>query len=351
MNEQEVRKALSGVMDPELGKDIVSLDMVRDIKIDGKKVSFELVLTTPACPLKDTMKKDSEEALKAIGFEEIKVKMGHEVPKAKEFKVSQFIDAAAYEPIKNIIPVYSAKGGVGKSTVAANLAVALSKDGAKVGLMDLDVYGPSIPRMFGITDPPRVLGEKLLPVDAYDVKVMSLGFLFKDSKEPVIWRGPLANSAVKQLFEDVLWEDIDYLVVDMPPGTSDIQITFAQNVPAVGAVFVTTPQQVAWDDTLKGIKMFEKLGIPALGVVNNMGYLICPKCGEHIDLHPKSFMEADLKEMNLPLLADIPMEPQVSIQSDMGVPAVLGNEESTANKAFMELAGSVAAKVSLQRLG
>lgn len=351
MNEQDVRQALSKVMDPELGKDIVSLDMVRDIKIDKNKVSFELVLTTPACPLKDTMQKDSENALKAIGAKEIEVRMGSEVPKAKEFKVSQFIDAAAYEPIKNIIPVYSAKGGVGKSTVAANLAAALAIDGAKVGLMDLDVYGPSIPRMFGISEPPRVLGEKLLPLDAYGVKVMSLGFLFKDSKEPVIWRGPLANSAVKQLFEDVLWEDIDYLIVDMPPGTSDVQITFAQNVPAVGAVFVTTPQQVAWDDTLKGIKMFEKLGIPALGVVNNMGYLICPKCGERIELHPKSFMEADMKEMHIPLLADIPLEPQVSIQSDMGVPAVLKDSDSHAKEAFMQLAETVAAKVSMARLG
>jgi len=349
MNKERVLQALDKVMDPELGKSLVQLNMVRNIQIDKDKVSFDLILTTPACPLKDTIKADAEKALKEAGASEVKINLDSEVASHKSTaNKTSMIDPAAFLGIKNIIPVYSTKGGVGKSTVAVNLALSLAETGAKVAILDLDLYGPSIPRMLNIKESPKSDGEKIFPIEKNKVKVMSIGFLMPDPTQPVIWRGPLTSGAVKQLFEDVLWEDIDYMVVDLPPGTGDVLITFAQSVPVTGAIFVTTPQSVAVDDTIKGAKMFEKLNVPSLGVVSNMSYFKCPKCGEKTKIFPINGMNLLNDIMHLEILADLPFDPIIAQSGDEGKPAVIAYPKSETAKAFRNLAGVVASRVSIK---
>jgi len=349
LNEETVLKALDGVMDPELGKSLVKLNMVKNIQIDGDKVAFDLILTTPACPLKNTMKSDAEKALKEAGASEVKVNFGSEVTSHKtQASTASLIDAAAFEGIKNIIPVYSTKGGVGKSTVAVNLALSLAETGAKVAILDLDVYGPSVPRMLNIMERPKSDGKKILPIEKNGLKVMSIGFLMADPTEPVIWRGPLTGGAVKQLFEDVLWDDVDYMVVDLPPGTGDVLITFAQSVPVTGSLFVTTPQAVAVVDTVKGAKMFEKLNVPPLGVVTNMSYFKCPKCGEKTEIFPTDGMAPLTETLRLEILGDLPLDPIIAQSGDAGKPAVVAYPESETAAAFRNLAGVVASRISMK---
>ncbi len=350
MDLQQAMDALKNVMDPELHKNIVELGMAANVKVggaDGGEVEFDLVLTTPACPLKNTMRKDAEEALTKAGATKVTVNFTSRVKDHKTGTAapSAFIDPGAFRDIKNIIPVYSTKGGVGKSTVAVNLAVSLAKTGAKTGLLDLDVYGPSVPRMMRATQRPYTVGEKLMPVRVHGVSMMSLGLLLEDPDKPVIWRGPLTNSVIKQFFEDVEWEELDYLVVDLPPGTGDVQITFAQNVPITTSVFVTTPQLVALDDTVKGIQMFKMMNVPVHGVVENMAYFKCPHCGEVTKIFPSSEFERRMKDLGLEVYGRLPIDPVTAESGDMGDPIVVAFPESDTAIEFEKIAGNVAAAI------
>jgi len=265
LTESDVLKALSKVQDPELRQDLVTLKMIKDVRIDGSKVALTVELTTPACPLKQQIQRDVEQAVLAVdGVETVEVTMGARVPADSKIK-----DLA----IKNIIAVGSGKGGVGKSTVAVNLAVGLAQCGAKVGLLDADIYGPNVPMMMGVHSlPPTPHDKGIQPAQAFGVKVMSIGFMVSEG-QPLIWRGPLLHSAIKQFLQDVDWGDLDYLIVDLPPGTGDVQLSLVQTVPLSGGVIVTTPQQISFDDAARAVSMFKKMEVPILGVVENMSYL------------------------------------------------------------------------------
>jgi ATP-binding protein involved in chromosome partitioning len=337
-----VLAALSTVKDPDLNRDIVSLDFVRDLVIDGAKVVFRLVLTTPACPVKEKLQQAAREAVLSLsGVETVEIKMDASVPSGKASGEKQPIGG-----IRNIIAVSSGKGGVGKSTVAVNLAVALAQEGAKVGLLDTDVYGPNVPIMIGLDEEPHVQGGKLLPLQAYKVKVMSLGFLNRGDR-PVVWRGPMLHTAVKQFLYDVEWGELDYLIVDMPPGTGDAQLSLAQLVPVQGAVLVTTPQEVAMADVRKAFNMFEQVHIPVLGIVENMSYFMCPNCSERHPVFGSGGGEklADLFKTNL--LGQVPLSGEVRESGDAGVPIVAGSSGGAQAEAFRQIASNVAAQISI----
>ncbi|MEK7828426.1 MAG: Mrp/NBP35 family ATP-binding protein, partial [Deltaproteobacteria bacterium] len=276
ITQASVLEALSKVMDPELGKDLVTLNMIKDIRIDGAKITFRLVLTTPACPLRKELTENSKNAVLAVpGVKEVVVERTAEVPSARKLP-----DKEPIPNVKNTIAVASGKGGVGKSTVAVNLALALSKSGAKVGLLDTDIYGPSVPMMMGIHKQLQTTQDKkILPISNYGIKLMSVGFML-DEEMPLVWRGPMVMQIVKQFLTGVAWGDLDYLVIDLPPGTGDAQLTLVQTIPLTGAVVVTTPQDVALIDARRAIKMFHEVKVPILGIIENMSYFQCPHCGE-----------------------------------------------------------------------
>jgi len=276
---EQVLDSLRSVMDPDLKKDIVSLGFVKDLRIEDKIVYFNLELTTPACPLKEKLKADAEEAVRNI--EEVSDVVIEVTSKVTTHRAQ--IEEDILPGVKNIVAVASGKGGVGKSTVCVSLAVSLARAGAKVGLLDTDIYGPSIPIMMGIKEQPELKDQKLIPISKYGVRLMSLGFLISEDT-PMIWRGPMVMKAVEQLITDVEWGELDYLFIDLPPGTGDVQLTLAQKVPLTGAVIVTTPQDVALLDVVRGISMFKKLNVPILGIIENMSFFKCPHCGGRTDI-------------------------------------------------------------------
>jgi ATP-binding protein involved in chromosome partitioning len=339
VSQEMVLQALSQVQDPELHKDLVSLNMIKDIEIDGGKVSFTVELTTPACPLKSQIQREVEAAVSAIsGVDSVSVKMGARV---REDKKIQDLD------VKNIIAVGSGKGGVGKSTIAVNLAVALAKSGASVGLLDADIYGPNVPMMMGLEQlPPTPKGKKIQPAEAFGVKVMSIGFMVATG-QPLIWRGPMLHSAIKQFLMDVDWGDLDYLVVDLPPGTGDVQLSLVQTVPLSGGVIVTMPQQVSFDDAARAVSMFRKMDVPVLGVVENMSYLKMED-GTLRRLFGEGGGEQLARAASAPLLANIPIDEPVREGGDSGHPVVVSAPDSLAGKALQDLAESVAACMSMQ---
>ncbi len=351
ITEEQVRAALSTIKDPDLGRDIVSLGFVKDIKINGEEVSTTIQLTTPACPVKDQMKEEAEAALRAIGATKTNVEMSAQVVGPAAQRRSSVLPG-----VKNTIAVASGKGGVGKSTVAVNLAVALAAEGSRVGMIDADIYGPSAPLMFGLTEERSYVyqnaqGErKIAPLEAHGVKVISLGFLV-DPNEAVIWRGPMAAGALKQLMTDVEWGDLDYLIFDMPPGTGDIQLTLTQTIPLTGAVIVTTPQDVALADARKGLKMFNKVQVPVLGIIENMSYFIAPDTGARYDIFSHGGGERTAREMNVPYLGDIPLTMEMRQGGDEGVPLVIRNPESEQAGKIREIARHLAAQVSISNLG
>ncbi len=339
--EQDILNALRSVMDPDLNRDVVSLGFIKDMKIDGGTVSFKLELTTPACPLKAQLKAASEEAVRKIsGVKEVVVDVTSKVVPHRVEEKGELLPG-----VKNIVAITSGKGGVGKSTVSVNLAVALAKCGARVGLLDTDIYGPSIPIMMGVTDKPEIRGQKMVPIEKYGVSIMSLGFLVPEDTA-VIWRGPMVMKAVEQLLTDVDWGELDYMIIDLPPGTGDVQLTLVQKVPLSGAVIVTTPQDVALLDVVRGINMFKKVNVPILGIVENMSFFECPHCGERTDIFSHGGGEAAAKKQEVSFLGELPIDPKIRIGGDSGRPIVVEDPVSPQSKIFMEIAGKLAAKVS-----
>ncbi len=343
ITEEQVLNALRGVMDPELGKDLVTLNMIKNIRIEGTNVRFSLMLTTMACPLKKELETNSINAVKAIpGVTEVIVETGAEVPKAK-----QMPDRAPIPKVKNTIAVASGKGGVGKSTVAVNLAMALAKSGAKVGLLDTDIYGPSLPTMMGLHEPLLATPqEKLIPLYKYGLKLVSVGFML-DEETPLIWRGPLIMQLVKQFLTGVEWGELDYLVIDLPPGTGDVQLTLVQTIPLTGAVVVTTPQDVALIDARRAIRMFNEVKVPVLGVVENMSFFICPHCNEKSEIFSHGGGEKTSERYNVPFLGKIPIDMAIREGGDSGVPIVESSPESVHSQAFVKIAQSVASRISV----
>jgi ATP-binding protein involved in chromosome partitioning len=338
----QVLEALSQVQDPELRRDLVSLNMIKDIHISGSTVALTVELTTPACPLRQQIQRDVENAVLALdGADSVDVTMGARVPEDKKIQ-----DLA----IKNIIAVGSGKGGVGKSTIAVNLAVGLAQCGARVGLLDADIYGPNVPMMMGVHAlPPTPQGKGIQPAEAYGVKVMSIGFMVGEG-QPLIWRGPMLHSAIKQFLQDVDWGELDYLIVDLPPGTGDVQLSLVQTVPLSGGVIVTTPQQVSFDDAARAVSMFIKMEVPILGVVENMSYLRMDD-GSLRRLFGEGGGEQLAGMAGVPLLANLPIEERVREGGDQGIPVVVSDPDSPSAVALMNLATSVAARMSMVNLG
>ncbi|GET39586.1 Mrp/NBP35 family ATP-binding protein [Microseira wollei] len=346
-----VLDVLRPVQDPELRKSLVELNMIRNVKIDGGNVSFTLVLTTPACPLREFIVEDCQKAVRQLpGITDVVVDVTAETPKQKDLPNRQGIPG-----VKNIIAISSGKGGVGKTTVAVNVAVALANSGAKVGMLDADIYGPNVPTMLGLENAQVMVqqgaaGEVLEPAFNHGVKMVSMGFLI-DKDQPVIWRGPMLNGIIRQFLYQVQWGELDYLVVDLPPGTGDAQLTLIQAVPMAGAAIVTTPQNVALLDARKGLKMFQQLGVPVLGIVENMSYFIPPDMPErHYDIFGSGGGEKTSKELGVPLLGCVPLEIPVRQGGDVGVPIVIGQPESASAKALKEIAFRIAGKVSVAAL-
>ncbi len=344
VTQEAVLAALSKVQEPELHKDLVSLKMIRDLKIEGGKVNFTVVLTTPACPLRTQIEREARSAVAAIpGVKSVEVKLDANVP--NDGRTRGLIQL----PIRNAVAVASGKGGVGKSTVAANLAVVLAQSGARVGLLDADIYGPNIPTMMGVTRLPPLQNNRLIPAVAYGVKVMSIGFLVKPD-QPLIWRGPMLHSAIRQFLSDVDWGELDYLVIDLPPGTGDAGLSLAQSMPLSGGIIVTLPQQVSIDDARRGLEMFRQLNVPVLGVVENMSYLELPD-GTRMDVFGTGGGERLAKESGVPFIGAIPMDPAVRTGGDTGKPVVVSAPESPVAQALRHVTEDVAAKLSVAAAG
>lgn len=350
MTNEQILAALSHVQEPDLGQDIVTLNMVKDIKIEGNKVSFEVVLTTPACPLKDLIKNNCVKAIKTHVSENTDVTV--------HFSSNTSSKRGDNEPVlpkvKNIIAVVSGKGGVGKSTVSANLALAISQGGARVGLMDADIYGPSVPIMFGVRGERPMMVEvngkgMIVPLEKYGLKLMSIGLLV-DEKNAVVWRGPMASSAIRQFVTDVYWDELDYLVIDMPPGTGDIHLTLMQLVPVTGAVIVTTPQDVALADAKKGIAMFSQaqLNVPIIGLVENMSYFTPAELPNNkYYIFGKEGGRRLASEYDLPFLGEIPLVQGIREGGDKGQPIMVSDDNIT-RKAFEDFAAHVVRAVSMR---
>ncbi len=339
-----VMDALRSVKDPDLHRDIVSLNFVKDLKIRGNDVSFTIELTTPACPVRDELKTASVRAIRdAIGgVGEVEVALTSKVTRHENTQKE-----AVLPGVKNTIAVASGKGGVGKSTVAVNLAVSLAQDGARVGLVDADVYGPSIPLMMGITGRPMVHKNRLQPMENWGVKVMSIGFLI-DPMQAVIWRGPMASGAVKQFMSDVDWGELDYLIFDLPPGTGDIQLTLVQTIPLTGAVIVTTPQDISLADARKGFKMFEKVNVPILGIIENMSYFICTHCGQRENIFDNGGGKRAADELGVPFLGEIPIYTNIRVAGDTGKPVVVDEAATVQAGIIAGIARAMAAQVSIR---
>ena len=345
LTRESILDVLRSVRDPDLNRDIVSLNFVRDLELQGSTVRFRLVLNTPASPAKAKLQEVARQAIGSVaGVEAVEIKLESEIPKAGREDGKQSVPGVA-----NIIAVSSGKGGVGKSTVAVNLAIALAQYGARVGLLDTDVYGPNVPIMVGVNSEPAVRGQKLIPHLAHGIKVMSLGFLNRGDK-PVVWRGPMLHTAVRQFLYDVEWGELDYLIVDMPPGTGDAQLSLAQLVPVQGAVLVTTPQEVAMGDVRKAYNMFEQVHIPVLGIVENMSYFVCPNCSARHAIFGEGGGKELAKRFNSTLLGQVPIAISIREGGDIGIPIVVGEQDSPQALAFRQIADNVATQLSLAAL-
>jgi ATP-binding protein involved in chromosome partitioning len=345
ITEDDVLNALRPIVDPDFNRSIVDLGFVKDVAIEGDRVAFKIELTTPACPVKEQFRDAAQQAVAALpGVAGVAVEM---TANTRGRAPAQDGATEVLQGVRNVVAVASGKGGVGKSTVATNLAVALSQTGAQVGLLDCDVYGPSVPLMLNIHGQPEITPErKIIPKEAYGLKLMSIGFLAGDSG-PVIWRGPMVHGVIRQFLSDVEWGELDYLVLDLPPGTGDAVLTVTQTAPLSGAVIVTTPQEVALIDARKGLQMFQRVNVPVLGIVENMAYFVCSKCDTRHAIFGEGGAERAAKELDVPLLGQIPLQPDVVSSGDAGTPTVLSAPDSPAGRAFIDLAGEVARKLSV----
>ncbi|MBF0142606.1 MAG: iron-sulfur cluster carrier protein ApbC [Magnetococcales bacterium] len=345
-----VLEALKGVMDPDLRRDIVSLGFIKDLEIDtAGRVAFTLELTTPACPVKEKLKSQAEEVVATLdGVAAVTVKLSSRVTGGGRPKAGNLLPG-----VKNIIAVASGKGGVGKSTTAVNLALALSQTGATVGVLDADIYGPSLPRLLNLQGKPVAAetpdgdNPQVAPMEAYGLKAISIG-LFLPEDAPMVWRGPMVGMAVEQLLRDIAWGELDYLVVDLPPGTGDAQLTLTQKVPLTGVVIVSTPQDVALADVKKGINMFRKVDVPILGIVENMSYYLCPSCGHRENIFDHGGARREAENSGIFFLGEIPLDPQIRVDADAGRPILLTHPDHPQSRIYREIAANLAARVASQ---
>ena len=346
---EQILTALRTVEDPDLRRDLVSLGFIKQLRIDGGRVAFAIELTTPACPVRDVMKEQARAAVAAIpGVSQVDITMTSQV---RSSMAAPHGGVGGLTPtVKNIIPVASGKGGVGKSTVSANVALALARSGARVGLMDADVYGPTIPALLGITQQPEVDEQnRMTPVEQYGVKVISMGFFMKP-EDAVVWRGPMLHKTVQQFLGGVLWGELDYLIIDLPPGTGDVQLSLCQSVAVTGAVIVSTPQDVALNVAQKAIAMFKKLNAPILGIIENMSRYACPHCGATDEIFGSGGARRTAERMEIPFLGEIPLTTPVRLASDQGKPVVWSDPASPAAQAFIQAAERLAAQVSIRAM-
>jgi ATP-binding protein involved in chromosome partitioning len=338
----QVLSSLRNVVDPELHKDIVSMGMIKDLAINDGKVSFNLELTTPACPFNSDIEQDVRNAIANLGVKELDLKVTARVMEGRPISVDELLPG-----VKNILAVASGKGGVGKTTVSVNLAIALAKTGAKVGLLDADIYGPSVPLMLGLKGSPEVINNKIQPPVSEGVKVISMGFFYEQSQQAGIYRGPIVSGIVKQFLTDVNWGDLDYLIIDLPPGTGDAPLTIAQTIPITGILVVTTPQDVAMNVAVKAVGMFNKLNVPIVGVVENMSYLECPHCKELIHIFGKGGGQRVSEQFNVPFIGEIPLHSQIMEGSDIGKPVTIFEPNSMQSLAFSKVAKMIAGRISI----
>jgi ATP-binding protein involved in chromosome partitioning len=346
LTEAAVLDVLRQVQEPELGGDLVTRNMVKDLRIDGAAVAFTIELTTPACPLKDEIEADVRTKMAPLGVSNIDINWSAMVRRAAPKQPQQLVPG-----VKNIIAVASGKGGVGKSTVSVNLAVALAQSGASVGLLDADITGPNIPMMLGVDGQPKASeNNRITPLERHGVKVISIQF-FVPEGQPIVWRGPLVGGAIQQFLRDVEWGDLDYLVIDLPPGTSDAQLTLAQAVPISGTVLVTTPQEVALADVAKALAMMKRMSVPVIGVVENMAGFVCSHCGEVTEIFGRGGGERFAQQHGLEFLGSVPLDVTVRQGGDVGVPAVAQREPGPAAQALSHLAQIVAARMSIRAAG
>jgi ATP-binding protein involved in chromosome partitioning len=343
VDQASILDALRVVRDPDLKRDIVALGFIKDLRIDGPRVAFTVELTTPACPVKDQMRDQARAAVMQLpGVSEVDVRMSARVREAVG-------GDGARQPlagVKNVIAVGAGKGGVGKTTVAVNLAIALAKCGGKVGIIDGDIYGPNVPIMLGVKTQLTTDGTKIIPAEKFGLQVISMGFLTGDDA-PVIWRGPMLHGALQQFFREVRWAALDYLIVDMPPGTGDIALSLSQTVPVAGAIVVTTPQLVSLADSRRAVAMYKKLNIPPIGIVENMSYFVCPNCSHEADIFGHGGGEQMASELGVPFVGRIPIYQPIREGGDSGVPLMISEPDSPAARAFMSAAEQTAAQVSI----
>lgn len=340
----QVLAALEQVMEPTLQKDVISLNLIKNLMIEDGNVSFTVILTTPAKHIRDKIKADASQAVKTLaGVDTVTVNFDSRVP--ADSRLMSKMDIG----VRNAIAVASGKGGVGKSTMSTNLALSLALDGAKVGLLDADLYGPNIPMMMGVSDRPKGQNDKIIPPEAHGVKLMSMGFLV-DPNQAVIWRGPMIHNALRQFLQDVDWGDLDYLIVDLPPGTGDASLSLAQSLSLTGAVIITTPQQVALSDVVRGVQMFEQLNVPILGVVENMSYFVAPDTGSRYDIFGHGGGAGMAKQVGADFLGEVPLESEVRKGGDEGSPIVIRDPNSPAAQAIRDIARKVAATVTVRNL-
>jgi ATP-binding protein involved in chromosome partitioning len=344
-SKDEVLAALAAIKDPDLGRDVVSLGMIKDLAISGDgRVSFTFELTTPACPVRDrfqTLARDLVSGLPGVTAVDLRMTANVRTP----FNGSS--RSGAIPGVKHVIAVASGKGGVGKSTVAVNVAASLRLSGARVGLLDADIYGPSVPGMLGVTDQPTVREQKLVPLEAYGMKFMSIGLLAGADKA-MVWRGPMVSRAIEQMLTDVWWGELDYLVVDLPPGTGDASLTLAQALPITGVAIVCTPQEAALRIAVKALQMFRGLNVPALGLIENMSFFICTRCGEEHHLFDHGTAERAAQRLGVPYLGAIPLDPATREEADAGAPVVVSKPDAAGARALRGVASAVAARVSVQ---